>query len=248
MSSPARHHPCFGGLLERLGYVQCGFCTTILLVSVPSAGGGSLQQLRTVAVQCGSCAGILSVALPPPPASVELPLQEPGVDPPPRDSDESSGEDRGVEILVADNNNVFPAVNKPPVRRQRTPSAYNCFIKCVSEFCNMGRSVIREEIRRIKARDPNITHKEAFSAASKNHGLTYLESSRRETEASAAARQFLHVQAAKRGKKILWERKSGNDVDRFRKHQVTHVVASELTIMGFDFTHHRNVVPELIIM
>jgi hypothetical protein len=31
-----------------------------------------------------------------------------------------------------------------------------------------AQSVLREEIRRIKARDPNITHKQAFSAASKN--------------------------------------------------------------------------------
>ncbi|XP_004958092.1 protein YABBY 7 [Setaria italica] len=151
----AAHHPCFGGLLpERLGYVQCSFCATILLVSVPCGGG---LQLETVAVQCGNCAGILSVTVPPsPPASIELLLQvttEPALDPPPRDSDESSAEDREAEAAVAENH-AFPAVNKPPVRKQRTPSAYNCFIK--------------EEIRRIKARDPNITHKEAFSAASKN--------------------------------------------------------------------------------
>nr|CAB3454721.1 unnamed protein product [Digitaria exilis] len=124
MASSARH-PCFGSLLpERIGYVQCNFCATILLVGVPSGDGG--LQLKTVAVQCGSCGGILSVTLPPlPPTSVELPLQELGVDPPPRDSDESSGEDRGPEATVAENYRV----NKPPVRKQRTPSAYNCFIK-----------------------------------------------------------------------------------------------------------------------
>ncbi|KAG2646306.1 hypothetical protein PVAP13_2KG500900 [Panicum virgatum] len=150
MASSARH-PSFVGLLpERLGCVQCNFCATILLVGVPCGGG---LQLRTVAVQCGSCGGILSVTLPPPPPaaySAELPPQEPGVDPAPRDSDESSGEDREM----AAENHAFPAVMKPPERKQRTPSAYNCFIK--------------EEIRRIKATDPNITHKEAFSAASKN--------------------------------------------------------------------------------
>ncbi|WVZ66432.1 hypothetical protein U9M48_015647 [Paspalum notatum var. saurae] len=162
MSSSARD-PCFGNLPvpvpvpERLGYVQCNLCATILLVGVPC--GGRLQLMKTVAVQCGSCGGILSVALPPPAAAsvvVELPLQQEaaggGVDPPPKDSDESSGEDR--ETVVAENLAV-PVVNKPPVRKQRTPSAYNCFIK--------------EEIRRIKAGDPSITHKEAFSAASKNH-------------------------------------------------------------------------------
>ncbi|KAF7007935.1 hypothetical protein CFC21_022816 [Triticum aestivum] len=146
-----------GGLPERLGYVQCKFCTTILLVSVPCSG-----LLKMVAVQCGRCAGILSVSVaspppPPPPPSVELPLQELGVDPPPREwSDDSSAgddeDDGDWEGEVAEKSAT--AVNKPPVRKQRTPSAYNCFIK--------------EEIKRIKAMEPDITHKEAFSTAAKN--------------------------------------------------------------------------------
>ncbi|KAK1552239.1 hypothetical protein Q3G72_012965 [Acer saccharum] len=45
-------------------------------------------------------------------------------------------------------------VNKPPEKRQRAPSAYNRFIK--------------EEIRRLKAENPNMAHKEAFSTAAKN--------------------------------------------------------------------------------
>jgi len=42
----------------------------------------------------------------------------------------------------------------PPEKRQRVPSAYNRFIK--------------EEIRRIKANNPDISHREAFSTAAKN--------------------------------------------------------------------------------
>ncbi|KAH0918148.1 hypothetical protein HID58_025808 [Brassica napus] len=42
----------------------------------------------------------------------------------------------------------------PPEKRQRAPSAYNCFIK--------------EEIRRLKAQNPSMAHKEAFSLAAKN--------------------------------------------------------------------------------
>ncbi|XP_047064857.1 protein YABBY 7-like [Lolium rigidum] len=143
------------GIPERLGYVQCKFCTTILLVSVPC----SSLLLKMVAVQCGRCSGILSVSVaspppsPPSPSSVELPLQELGVDPPPREwSDESSGADDEWEGQAVENNAA--AVNKPPVRKQRTPSAYNCFIK--------------EEIKRIKAVEPKMTHKEAFSTAAKN--------------------------------------------------------------------------------
>ncbi|KAK1552515.1 hypothetical protein Q3G72_018587 [Acer saccharum] len=41
-----------------------------------------------------------------------------------------------------------------PEKRQRAPSAYNRFIK--------------EEIRRLKAENPNMAHKEAFSTAAKN--------------------------------------------------------------------------------
>ncbi|KAD3069220.1 hypothetical protein E3N88_37100 [Mikania micrantha] len=47
-----------------------------------------------------------------------------------------------------------PAANRPPEKRQRVPSAYNRFIK--------------EEIQRIKAGNPDISHREAFSAAAKN--------------------------------------------------------------------------------
>ncbi|CAL5026239.1 unnamed protein product [Urochloa decumbens] len=44
--------------------------------------------------------------------------------------------------------------NKQTEKRQRVPSAYNRFIK--------------DEIQRIKASNPDITHREAFSAAAKN--------------------------------------------------------------------------------
>uniref|UniRef100_A0A0A9F435 ZYB9 n=1 Tax=Arundo donax TaxID=35708 RepID=A0A0A9F435_ARUDO len=47
-----------------------------------------------------------------------------------------------------------PVVNRPPEKRQRVPSAYNRFIK--------------DEIQRIKAGNPDISHREAFSAAAKN--------------------------------------------------------------------------------
>ncbi|WRX33036.1 YABBY protein - like 10 [Theobroma cacao] len=44
--------------------------------------------------------------------------------------------------------------NAAPEKRQRVPSAYNRFIK--------------EEIQRIKASNPDISHREAFSTAAKN--------------------------------------------------------------------------------
>ncbi|XP_047961613.1 protein YABBY 3-like [Salvia hispanica] len=45
-------------------------------------------------------------------------------------------------------------IQKPPEKKKRGPTAYNRFIKY--------------EIKRLKAEHPNITHKEAFSAAAKN--------------------------------------------------------------------------------
>lgn len=41
-----------------------------------------------------------------------------------------------------------------PEKKQRAPTAYNHFIKC--------------EIKRLKVEHPNMTHKQAFSAAAKN--------------------------------------------------------------------------------
>ncbi|KAI8528233.1 hypothetical protein RHMOL_Rhmol12G0134700 [Rhododendron molle] len=43
-------------LQEQICYVQCGYCTTILLVSVPY---GSLTMVVTV--RCGHCTSLLSV-------------------------------------------------------------------------------------------------------------------------------------------------------------------------------------------
>ncbi|TQD83600.1 hypothetical protein C1H46_030838 [Malus baccata] len=47
-----------------------------------------------------------------------------------------------------------PFVVKPPEKKHRLPSAYNRFMK--------------DEIQRIKAANPEIPHREAFSAAAKN--------------------------------------------------------------------------------
>ncbi|XP_072980548.1 protein YABBY 7-like isoform X1 [Typha angustifolia] len=139
-------------LSERLGYVQCSFCTTILLVSVPCS-----SLLNMVTVRCGHCTGLLSVSLA---RTSFLPLQvltsleddqqELCGDTAPKACNDSSDEEAMEEESTPKN----PVVNKPPEKRQRAPSAYNRFIK--------------EEIQRIKAREPNITHKEAFSTAAKN--------------------------------------------------------------------------------
>nr|AYV62366.1 INNER NO OUTER [Solanum habrochaites] len=141
-------------LEDTICYVQCGFCTTILLVSVPC---GSLCN-KIVTVRCGHCTTLLSLNLIKP--SLHLFASFNQTQPPEVDKDEiddankknaNSDEEDQLE------NNVLPlnqVVNKPPEKRQRAPSAYNCFIK--------------EEIKRLKTLYPNMTHKQAFSTAAKN--------------------------------------------------------------------------------
>ncbi|CAI0385977.1 unnamed protein product [Linum tenue] len=125
---------------EQICYVQCGFCTTILLVSVPCS---SLSMVVTV--RCGQCTSLLSVNmlkasfLPFHLLAASLTKQQ--------QEEEEEEEEAAVHHL----NRI---INKPPEKRQRAPSAYNRFIK--------------EEIKRLKADNPKMPHKEAFSMAAKN--------------------------------------------------------------------------------
>nr|QZP43407.1 INO [Erythranthe lewisii] len=159
---------------EQVCYVQCGFCSTILLVSVPCS---SLSMVVTV--RCGHCTTILSVNMM---KSCLLPLhlfssinnrQQEMVQPKwevcseeavvadekksaAADNTRSpslcfSSDDEDDEVSIHFNNRV---IHKPPEKKQRAPSAYNHFIK--------------KEIKRLKIEYPSMTHKQAFSAAAKN--------------------------------------------------------------------------------
>ncbi|KAJ6911526.1 hypothetical protein NC652_021969 [Populus alba x Populus x berolinensis] len=149
-------------LPDQICYVQCGFCTTVLLVSVPCS---SLSTVVTVI--CGHCTSLFSVNMKKfsfLPFNLSTPLSN---------EDEQKEQLRpevnaqeGLEMqnsfmAISSNNDeddrinqVNRVINKPPEKRQRGPSAYNRFI--------------REEIRRIKTENPRIAHKEAFSTAAKN--------------------------------------------------------------------------------
>ncbi|CAL9097058.1 unnamed protein product [Musa acuminata var. zebrina] len=137
---------------EHICYVHCNFCNTILAVSVP---GNTLFNMVTV--RCGHCANLLSVHM----GSVlhTLPLQDlqtysiaPNGNPMEYGSSSKYAMTSLMYSMKNDRQQALPV--RPPEKRQRVPSAYNRFIK--------------EEIQRIKANNPNISHKEAFSAAAKN--------------------------------------------------------------------------------
>ncbi|XP_072986157.1 protein YABBY 2-like isoform X1 [Typha latifolia] len=143
-SSVASDHVC---------YVHCNFCNTNLAVSVPSH-----SLLNIVTVRCGHCANLLPVnmggllqTLPP----QDLQVDNIGSHDTRVESGSSSKCNRTRPIVYSSQSNQQQML---PIRsiqkRQRVPSAYNRFIK--------------EEIQRIKAKNPEISHKEAFSAAAKN--------------------------------------------------------------------------------
>ncbi|XP_019163561.1 PREDICTED: axial regulator YABBY 4 [Ipomoea nil] len=163
-------NPLFN-LQDQLCYVKCGHCTTILLVSVPRS-----SLCTVVTVRCGHCTAILSVNMMVRTSLVPFHLLAASLDHHHHQWKQEGEEEEEEEQEGDSNNNPKPweknspfleeednnddspvtqtAVTKPPEKRQRAPSAYNCFIK--------------EEIKRLKASNPCMSHKQAFSAASKN--------------------------------------------------------------------------------
>ncbi|KAF9677156.1 hypothetical protein SADUNF_Sadunf08G0078700 [Salix dunnii] len=146
---------------EHLCYVRCNFCNTVLAVGIPCK-----RLLETVTVRCGHCNNLSFLGTRPPnqvqyPDHHQLSLQ--GVSSNEKDlfkekqgfctdirKGEYSSSSTSREQLVP----TAPFVVKPPEKKHRLPSAYNRFMK--------------EEIQRIKAADPEIPHREAFSTAAKN--------------------------------------------------------------------------------
>lgn len=135
---------------EKLCYIPCNFCNIVLAVSVPCS---SLFDIVTV--RCGHCTNLWSVNM----AAAFQSLSWQDVQATNQASLDNLGSSSKCNTKV---NTRAPAtvttddrlVNRPPEKRQRVPSAYNQFIK--------------EEIQRIKANNPDISHREAFSTAAKN--------------------------------------------------------------------------------
>ncbi|KAK3224852.1 hypothetical protein Dsin_004714 [Dipteronia sinensis] len=151
---------------EQLCYVHCNICDTVLAVSVPCS-----SLFKTVTVRCGHCTNLLPVnmraLLLPSPNQFHLGhnffspshnLREEIIPNP--SPNFLMNQTNTNDFMTVPNRGVVdelprpPVINRPPEKRQRVPSAYNRFIK--------------DEIQRIKAGNPDITHREAFSAAAKN--------------------------------------------------------------------------------
>ncbi|XP_074341412.1 protein DROOPING LEAF-like [Apium graveolens] len=144
---------------EHVCYVRCNFCSTFLEIRIPCK-----RMMDTVTVKCGQCSNLsyLSATLPP--------VQSPNLDYSTthlqtcsdlKKKKKKSKHIRNLSPIKHESTSSHdssspnaPFVVKPPERKHRLPSAYNRFM--------------REEIQRIKAANPNIPHRDAFSAASKN--------------------------------------------------------------------------------
>ncbi|XP_057967228.1 axial regulator YABBY 5 [Malania oleifera] len=158
---------------EQLCYIPCNFCNIVLAVSVPCS---SLFDIVTV--RCGHCTNLWSVNMAAAFHSVSswpqqqlqpLPdhhhhhhhLQTPNYTTSSPDyridsagSSSKCNKKIPMQATAGTSATEERIVNRPPEKRQRVPSAYNQFIK--------------EEIQRIKANNPDISHREAFSTAAKN--------------------------------------------------------------------------------
>ncbi|GAU37029.1 hypothetical protein TSUD_207350 [Trifolium subterraneum] len=146
---------------EQLCYIPCNFCNIVLAVSVPCS---SLFDIVTV--RCGHCTNLWSVNMAAAFQSlswqdVQAPSQQGmNINPEYRIRTAAGSGSKYSNDRIAMRTTAPPpttqerVVNRPPEKRQRVPSAYNQFIK--------------EEIQRIKANNPDISHREAFSTAAKN--------------------------------------------------------------------------------
>ncbi|KAL7127047.1 hypothetical protein ABFS83_14G228000 [Erythranthe nasuta] len=152
-----------GATSERVCYVHCNFCNTVLAVSVPC----SSIMLSIVRVRCGHCSNLLSVNM----GSLQHDHHFLQKQPATAADAANINKDKGsssttfkrfgslMEMTTTTEHHeqqpyTTTTTPKSPLKRQRVPSAYNRFIK--------------EEIQRIKASNPEIRHREAFSTAAKN--------------------------------------------------------------------------------
>ncbi|OMO77083.1 YABBY protein [Corchorus olitorius] len=129
------------------------------IVSVPCT-----SLFNIVTVRCGHCANLLSVnmgnslqTLPIHQDAQELQKQQINTDHQDHSNKECGSSSKCNKFSAFDSAEHeaprMPPI-RPPEKRQRVPSAYN-----------------REEIQRIKASNPDISHREAFSTAAKNVSL-----------------------------------------------------------------------------
>ncbi|KAL4296438.1 hypothetical protein GQ457_12G023850 [Hibiscus cannabinus] len=160
---------CIDVVPEQLCYIPCNFCNIVLALNLTLQNIGTDVQVSVpcsslfdiVTVRCGHCTNLWSVnmAAAAPQSLSWQDIQAPSYATQDYKTDLCSSSKYNNKfstrpLPAANNATEEMVVNRPPEKRQRVPSAYNQFIK--------------EEIQRIKANNPDISHREAFSTAAKN--------------------------------------------------------------------------------
>ncbi|KAK9276433.1 hypothetical protein L1049_005966 [Liquidambar formosana] len=149
MNSQDKHSMDLVPPSDHLCYVRCNFCNTVLAVGIPCK-----RLLDTVTVKCGHCSNLSFLSTRPPLQGQcldhHMALQQGSCADFRKGHASSSSSSTSSEPVSP----KAPFVAKPPEKKHRLPSAYNRFMK--------------EEIQRIKAANPEIPHREAFSTAAKN--------------------------------------------------------------------------------
>ncbi|KAL5975865.1 hypothetical protein ACLOJK_020193 [Asimina triloba] len=150
---------CIDVASEQLCYIPCKFCNIILAVSVPCS---SLFEIVTV--RCGHCGNLWSVNM----AAALQSLSWQEIQPP--KPTHPSWEDREAKRKKQRN----PSLSSPDFRIDLASSSRcnKAASRSPPQNDHEQRTVIvnprEEEIQRIKASNPEITHREAFSTAAKN--------------------------------------------------------------------------------
>ncbi|KAG6396707.1 hypothetical protein SASPL_142866 [Salvia splendens] len=141
LAQPASEHVC---------YVRCTFCNTVLAVGIPCK-----RLLDTLTVKCGHCSN-LSFLSTKPQSQGHCYDHQTSLHYQAFCNEFKKGQSASSSSSTSSepSSPKAPFVVKPPEKKHRLPSAYNRFMK--------------EEIQRIKAANPEIPHREAFSAAAKN--------------------------------------------------------------------------------
>ncbi|XP_010417805.1 PREDICTED: axial regulator YABBY 5-like [Camelina sativa] len=134
---------------EQLCYIPCNFCNIVLAVSVPCS---SLFDIVTV--RCGHCTNLWSVNMAAALQSLSRPYFQATNNAVPEYGSSSRGHTKIPSRISTRTKTEQRILNRSTEKPQRVHSAYNQFIK--------------EEIQRIKANNPDISHREAFSTAAKN--------------------------------------------------------------------------------
>nr|UFY86325.1 YABBY4 protein [Averrhoa carambola] len=140
---------------QRVCCVHCNFCNTTLAVSVPCS-----VMYNAVTVRCGHCGNLISLNMG---ALLQTVYHQnlqtrsllcQGFSDNCQSQSSSKCKNKAASVFDSSTNESLSLSTRATEKKQRVPSAYNRFIK--------------EEIQRIKANNPDISHREAFSTAAKN--------------------------------------------------------------------------------